>query len=500
MEQLDELAKIVTQFRTKKIDLLPLEAEKGNNYLDVTSSLADGSVKDDEDAARLIGSDTASGKFRMFKSRLKNKLINSLLLVDLDSMGVSSYGRNVLACYRSLYIVKFLQAFSANKTADLLLKLLLKQGIQLELTEVILSVLKDLRHQAAIMGNVEEFEEYNKQFKHFESLAQAEDISKEFLSHLNVYHANSNTVKVDYLNAIKENIEKLEQLRKKQSSYLLNLNYYRLKGQYYFLLHDYKASNLVWQEFDSFIENYKHFDYEQKQAESEIQKSHNYLHMRDYVHGFECAQKGGQIFKPFSNNWFIINEQFYLLAMHAGQYEEAGRTVEAVITNPKFKYQIPNRVEKWKIFEAFFYLMVKAGKVTDETFLKNEKKFRLSRFLNETPIYSKDKKGYNISILVLQVMYMLLDKNYDALSDKIDALRRYVQRHLVEDEKYKSNIFLKMIIEADKQGYRSKPAQATTEALYKRLKDSQFSYVDTLDGLEIVPFTELWEIAMSCLR
>jgi hypothetical protein len=95
---------------------------------------------------------------------------------------------------------------------------------------------------------------------------------------------------------------------------------------------------------------------------------------------------------------------------------------------------------------------------------------------------------------------MLLDRNHDALSDKIDALRRYVQRHLVEDEKYKSNMFLKMIIEADKQGYRLKPTEANTETLYKKLKDSQFSYVDGLDGLEIAPFTELWEIALSCLR
>lgn len=500
MEQLDELAKIVTQYRTKKIDLLPFEAEKGNNYLDITNSLADGSVASDEDAAKLLSSDTASGKFRMFKSRLKNKLINSILLIDLDTTGISPYGKNLLSYYRNLYIVKLLQAFSANKTADFLLKQLLKQTIQLELTEVSAAVLKDLRYHAAINGNVDEFEEYNKQFKYYESLLHAEDLSREFLSHLNVYHANSNTVKIDYLNSIKENIETLEQLRKKHSSYLLNLNYYRIKGQYYFLLHDYKASNMVWQEFDSFIENYKHFDYEQRQAESEIQKSHNYLHMRDYVNGYACAQKGGEIFKPYSNNWFIINEQFYLLAMHAGKYEEAGKTVDAVITNPKFKYQIPNRIEKWKVFEAFFYLMVKAGKIHDEAFIKNEKKFRLSRFLNETPIYSKDKKGYNISILVLQVMYMLLDKNYDTLSDKIDALRRYVQRHLIEDEKYKSNMFLKMIIESDKQGYRLKPTEAATEALYKKLKDSQFSYVDSLDGLEIVPFTELWEIALSCLR
>lgn len=500
MDQLDELAKIVTQYRSRRIDLLPSEAEKGNAYLDITNSLAGGLVASDEDAAKLISYDTSSGKFRMFKSRLKNKLLNSLLLMDMDATGASSYAKLCLACYKNLYAVKLLITINANKTADLLLRQLLKQSIQVELADVSLRVLKELRHQSALKGNVEEFEEWNRLFKYYEELARAEDLSREFLAHLNVYHANSNTVKVDYLNTIKENIEKLEQFRKKLSSYDLNLNYYRLKGQYYYLLHDYEASNLVWQEFDSFIEGYRHFDYESRQAESEIQKSHNYLHMRDYVNGFECAQRGKEIFKPYTNNWFIINEQFYLLAMHAGQYEEAGKTVEAVITNPKFKYQIPNRVEKWKIFEAFFYLMVKAGKVTDEAFSKNEKKFRLSRFLNETPIYSKDKKGYNISILVLQVMYMLLDKNYDTLSDKIDALRRYVQRHLVEDEKYKSNIFLKMIIEADKQGYRLKPTQLATEALYNRLKDSQFSYVDTLDGLEIVPFNELWEIALGCLR
>lgn len=500
MDQLDELAKIVTQYRSKKVDLISFEAEKGNTYLEIVNGLSDGSVLCDEDAAKQIKYDINSGKFRMFKSRLKAKLLNNILLIDMDATALSSYTKAVSACYRNLYIAKLLVYISANKTAAFLIRQLLKQSIQLEVTEITCALLRLQRDRLALIGNVDEFDTCIKSFLHYEALMNAEDLSRQYLGFLNVNHANSNSVKVDFLSAIKASIGKLEELRKKNTSFTLDLNYYRLKAQYYFLLHDYEASLYVWQEFDAYIENYKSFDYDRRQAESEIQKSHCYLHMRDYVNGFACAQRGEASFTPFSNNWFVIKEQFFLLAMHSNKYKEAGDTVEAVITNPKFKYQIPNRQEKWKIFEAYFYLMVKAGKVNQEDFIKKEKKFRLNRFLNEIPIYSKDKKGYNISILVVQVMYLLLDRNYEALSDKIDALRRYVQRHLVEDDKYKSNIFLRMVIEADKQSYRLKQTQANTVALYERLKDSQFSYVASLDGLEIAPFAELWEVALSCLK
>ena len=38
-------------------------------------------------------------------------------------------------------------------------------------------------------------------------------------------------------------------------------------------------------------------------------------------------------------------------------------------------------------------------------------KFKLGRFLNELPSFSKDKRGANIDILIIQILIFLLEKN-----------------------------------------------------------------------------------------
>ena len=51
--------------------------------------------------------------------------------------------------------------------------------------------------------------------------------------------------------------------------------------------------------------------------------------------------------------------------------------------------------EQWRIIEAYANLLdINTGQV-----------FRVSRFLNEVPIFSKDKRGNNIAIIVIMAWH-----------------------------------------------------------------------------------------------
>ena len=122
---------------------------------------------------------------------------------------------------------------------------------------------------------------------------------------------------------------------------------------------------------------------------------------------------------------------------------------ESCNTHPKYKSLYDSQSEDWLINEAFIHYFISIGKINLNDFPEEAtiKKFRLAKFLNELPTFSKDKRGNNIPILIVQLMYMLNRSQYGAVIDRVDALNMYCSRYLKKDETFRSNCFIKMLLE-----------------------------------------------------
>lgn len=64
------------------------------------------------------------------------------------------------------------------------------------------------------------------------------------------------------------------------------------------------------------------------------------------------------------------------------------------------------------------------------------------RFLNDVPIFSKDKRGMNIPILIFHILYLILTKRYNDVIDRIVRIEKYTTRYLKKDDNYRSNCFI----------------------------------------------------------
>jgi len=185
--------------------------------------------------------------------------------------------------------------------------------------------------------------------------------------------------------------------------------------------------------------------------------------------------------------------------MHTRKYNQATAAVQQVLAAPFFKFTHENRQEKWRIFEAYNYIMQRAEGIEAENNPHFEK-FKLTRFLNETPIYNKDKEGFNISILVVQIMIFLLDRKFEELAEKVDAIKRYARRTYQKNSEYKSQTFINMIILADKCECKFPETLEASKDLYEELKIKKYSHSNSYEGLEIVPYAHLWEVVLHCLK
>jgi tetratricopeptide (TPR) repeat protein len=126
---------------------------------------------------------------------------------------------------------------------------------------------------------------------------------------------------------------------------------------------------------------------------------------------------------------------------------------------------------------------------------------RLARFINQVPIFSKDKKGMNINILIIEVLDYLRKKVYSKIIDRTAALQRYCYRYLVDDiSTYRSYQFFQIILCLEKGAFCKKEVDPLVAKHLQALKDHPLSEAQQDYELEIVPYEHLWEFMRNYLR
>jgi len=500
MEQIKELAKFVTENRGKKIDLIEWEGpELNENYRIIAELAAKNKVNTEEEIAEIIDAPTGSPKFRKFKSRLKEKLLNNVLFFDIKDEERTPYHKALMLCGRNEYCIKVFRTIGLVKSMEKLAKSTLNKALEFELYEVAFYCAKELRRLISYTGNEEEFNKYNQGTEEYARLSANENRAYSCLESLYVKLANTNFYTKEVKELAKEKLEEVTKIYEESKTYLTGLFYFRVRVIYEELCEDYHAALKTWDSFDKYIEGYKNYEYNIRMAEMAVQQFYCYLCLEDYEASQKSAVKCEMYYKPPAHNWLLYKEYYFLLAMHTRKYNQATATIQQIIAMPSFRFFSDNRQEKWRLFEAYNFIMQKASGVNTDT-NPQFSRFRLTKFLNETPIYNKDKEGFNISILVIQIMIFLLDKKFEELAEKVDALKRYVSRTFQKDTEYKSHIFIKMIILANKNHYNYPKTIKATEELFADLKIKKYTHSNSYEGLEIVPYAHLWEVVLDCIK
>ncbi len=216
------------------------------------------------------------------------------------------------------------------------------------------------------------------------------------------------------------------------------------------------------------------------------------LHLKDFTQGKINADQALKFYKKGSNNWFTVLENLFLLTMHSGKYENAAAIVEEVVHHPRFHLLHEQKHETWKIFEAYINYLI-PGKL-------RSKDFKIHKFLNEVPIYSKDKAGFYPAILIAQLLYLLELEDEDKLERNIESLRIFSSRNLSGKKAPRTAVFIKMLRQLTQYNYDLKRVNQRCEKYLAQLKDSKFTADGEIDSMEIIPYEQAWVIILSRLQ
>jgi hypothetical protein len=95
---------------------------------------------------------------------------------------------------------------------------------------------------------------------------------------------------------------------------------------------------------------------------------------------------------------------------------------------------------------------------------------------------------------------LLQQKRYDALIDRVEAIEKYKDRYLDKENNFRSNIFVRLLLEIPKRDFSFTQISRKTEKLVARLNEAPLEIANQSHDLEILPYEDTWEIILEELR
>lgn len=120
--------------------------------------------------------------------------------------------------------------------------------------------------------------------------------------------------------------------------------------------------------------------------------------------------------------WFDVQEKTVLLKMQQGHFIDGWSSLQSAVKSPCFEHLSPLRKENWKILETWLRFLLNGALASSSP------PIRLSRFLNEVPLASKDKTGRNISVSILRSLVLLQQNKKEKALQALESFRKQGRR------------------------------------------------------------------------
>ncbi|HAE12985.1 MAG: hypothetical protein R2767_00735 [Chitinophagales bacterium] len=503
MKNLIEISKIVTKKRISKIEIFDksLLNKKDSKFNEFYEGLVNNQFRNDDEAAQFLYDTTPlDDKYRQLKSRFTKRLMNTLFFLDANDPSFSNYHSAYYTCNKNWALIRILLSSGARNAATKLANKTLHVAQGFRFSDIILNCSRILMSNSSLTGRLREYDEFsliaNKAMKDL----QAEMESEEYYQRLTIGLATSASIDEERAQLAEDYLVKVSRLCDESDSYILHFNMHQIRILALQFRGNYTGTIKACEEAEQFLEENPPFRQEVKLAALALIRINCYLQLRDYENGRKNAEKCLELFSEGTNNWFVFLEQYFLLAMHTENYINAAGIYLKVINHPRFPFTASERQEKWKIFEAYInYIFETENLDLDLLTDEGKRKFRILKFLNEVPHFSKDKKGFNVAILVIQILYMLEKGDYTGIINRSEALNVYCSRYLRKDDSYRSSCFLKMLLTMEKEDFKyDRTKQMAMKYLKKMTEDETGD--NTVNEWEIIPYETLWEKVLNRLQ
>ena len=385
---------------------------------------------------------------------------------------------------------------NANTSAMSLATKLMKQAGRFDFTLLCMDIASYLRIQYGLReSNDHKFREANEQFLQYKKLYEVECQAEELYTLLIVRYVNNRSAQHDVHTLSVTYFDEVSSYMAQYKSYKLQMYGYLIGLLRYTSISDYASAK------DFCMEAIQFFNDCPYEARTPLQIFHYQnlicnIQLKQFEAGQVSAHKCLHYMKEGTFNWFKYQELFLHLSLHSKEYGQSEKTLRYVLKHPRFEFLPDNTKELWTIYQSYIYYLSSMGMV--ETSIYD--KFNLARFERQTPIFSKDKGGLNIAIIIVRILILLKQRSYRQILDELDAVNQYCYRHLRGENTKRSYYFIKMLLTIPFAQFNADTVATKVATFQQKLSKIPFQVANQTHEIEMIPYEDLWEIMMEGLR
>lgn len=503
MDELKELIDFLTIQKIKQVDILTEKSTFSTKTERLYKALKENEITTDEEAMLLIYGGKEPENYRKLKYRLTQRLINTIFFVDVQATEREEVTRTA-KLLKNWAASELMNSKNLSSMSIRLAEKILPKAIGLERSDIVYLICNKLRfYYGAKKGHTKKFTTYNQLcYKHIETLSIHNEVESMYirLSRL-LTHERETTYNQDIIN-METRLDALESPIKKNATYYIN-HYH--KNALYFIGMIKDDMNLCKKACDEALAYYHRSTQKNKLSLFSFTQKYALLHVKqqDFENALFRLDECIAIINvaPGRLGWHYSHTYKFLVCILMKKFIDAYDTLSYII-NHKALIKIPDVFRKhWYLKEAFMIFLVKMGRVDiSQSKAQKLREFRYSRLVNEVSDSSNDATGFKITVNIIRILFLIVDKKHDELIDRLSALRQYSQRNLKGPKYVRQRTFVKMLRKLSNLPYSADQLNVKTATLRAKLAQHPFDYSEKSIMVEIIPYEQLWEELLEGLR
>lgn len=496
MREIKELILLLKQHHVQSLKHLADEDSKSKIAV-LYEGIASNKFKTDEAAARFLYGEAPEGsKYRKLKSDLRDHLLEAAYRLNMTEDTMSDYQQAYYECNRLWITVRVLAGHNSTMAALYLANRLLKRAAKFDFTLICMDLASYLRVQYGLReGNDKKFKEACDLFEHYSDVYRYESEAETLYTTLAASFVNVRSGREEMCSLAETYYEQISPALHRYPTYRLHM-YGRMIG-----LSRYTAMNNHEKILEYCEESIAFFNSRPYEARVPLQMFYyqsliSNVQTCNFNAGQIAAEQCRKLAKEGTFNWFKYRELHLLLFLRTGHYNEGGIALYETISHDRFEF-LPNNVKEiWRIYEAYVCWLAEVGAISRMP----KSKFKWAKFLNEVAIFSKDKRGVNVSILAIKLLFLLQEGQYGPLLDELELVDQYCYRYLRGEHTQRSFYFVKMLLQIPAGHFDKEVVIQKSEKYYEKLLGLPIQVAEQMHEIEIVPYEVLWKYALGLLE
>ncbi len=499
-EELSDLAQFVKPNKIKDLVIVGTTSNPTTKLDQLYHGLTHGHFADDAMAAeQVLGCSPRDAAYYKLKGRLYEKLVDAIFVIDIHESNFQEQQQAYFQCLRSLLAAKALISKGARKAAIPLAVKGLRKAVKYEFTDISLLFAKHLRtHFGSIVGDRKAFNKYNLLVQKHLAIHNAEIKAEEYYTELIINYVNSIETRPEVKIKARVYAQELQDQQHLYDTYYLNFVSYLVIILRFQIENDYQGIINACNQAILYFEKKQHLVSRTAIFHFSFKLTAAYLQTKKYKEAQKVANQTLELVDEGISNWYTALDYNILVGFHSQKYQQAYFYYQKAVNHPSFSQQYQYISERWKTLEAFIHFLIMKKLITPDN-LDTGKKFRIKKFLNEVPSYSKDKRGNNITILILHILFLLEQEKYGEIIDRMESLKTYSHRYLRQNDTFRSNCFIKMLLQLPAASFHKTGVKRKAKKYLDKLLSVPLEKANQNADVEIIPYETLWEFVLDSL-